>query len=97
MGKLINLRAIHNEYHTKIDELFAVIPDDKIDERTAKVSEFEDIYDSIVLWVNRCIVNAGSSGNGGPMTFRPEFNCLRYCCLDLMVTLVNDHTKRVTQ
>jgi hypothetical protein len=33
--KLINLRAIYSEHHTKIDELFAVISDDKIDERTA--------------------------------------------------------------
>jgi basic membrane lipoprotein Med (substrate-binding protein (PBP1-ABC) superfamily) len=41
--KMINLRAIHSEYHTKIDELFAEIPDEKNDERTAKVFEFDDI------------------------------------------------------
>jgi hypothetical protein len=35
--KLTNLRAIHSVYHTKIDELFAVVPDDKIDKQTAKV------------------------------------------------------------
>jgi hypothetical protein len=45
--KLINLRAIHSEYHIKIDELYAAIHDDKIDERTTKVVEFDDIYDSI--------------------------------------------------
>jgi basic membrane lipoprotein Med (substrate-binding protein (PBP1-ABC) superfamily) len=84
--KLINLRAIHSEYHTKIDELFAVIPDDKIDERTAKVIEFDDIYDSIVVRVKRYIANVARLGH------RSEFNCLRYRCLDLMVTLVNGFT-----
>jgi uncharacterized protein YbcC (UPF0753/DUF2309 family) len=41
--KLINLRTNHSEYHNKIDELFAVIPDEKNDERTAKIFEFDDI------------------------------------------------------
>jgi hypothetical protein len=58
--KLINLCAIHSEYqHTKIDER-----NDKIDERTAKVIEFDDIYDLIVVRVKRYIANAASSGSG---------------------------------
>jgi short-subunit dehydrogenase len=58
------LNAIHSEYHTKIDQLCAAVPHDKIDGRTAKVIEFDDIYDSIVLRVKRFIANAGSSGAG---------------------------------
>jgi hypothetical protein len=57
--KLINLCAIHSEYHTKIDER-----NDKIDERTAKVIKFDDIYDSIVVRVKRYNANAASSGSG---------------------------------
>jgi hypothetical protein len=59
--KLINLRAIHIEYHTKIDELFALVSDDKIDERTRKLIEFDDKYDTIVVRVKRNIFNAMSS------------------------------------
>jgi hypothetical protein len=66
--KLINLRSIHSEYHTKIDELFAVIPDDKIEERTAKVIKFDDIYDSIVVRVKRCIAYAVSRGSVGSLS-----------------------------
>jgi hypothetical protein len=53
-----------SEYHTKIDELFAEILDDKIEERTAKVIEFNDVYDSIFDRVKRYIANAGFSGSG---------------------------------
>jgi hypothetical protein len=45
--------------------LFAVIPDDKIDEQTAKVIEFDDISDSIDVRVKRYIANAGSNGFSG--------------------------------
>jgi hypothetical protein len=45
--------------------LFAVIPDDNIEEQTAKVIESDDTYDSIIVRLKRYIVNARSSGSGG--------------------------------
>jgi hypothetical protein len=86
--KLINLRAIHIEYHTKIDELFAVIIDDKIDEQTAKVIDLthliRSLFESETL---HC-----QCGGSGATTHRPEFNCQSYRCLDFMVILVNEFT-----
>jgi hypothetical protein len=75
---LINLSAIHSEHYTKIDELFAVLPEDKIDEQTAKEIDFDD---DLVAPVGHRMT-----------TYRSEFKCLRYRCLDLMVTLVNGFT-----